>query len=1319
MIAVLSSNVVAKGRRPFALVILVFSLVVLFGLVPVLSAATSVIKPSNMQGWAFVQESATGSGSMVSGPGSPPAGTGSANLIVTNATGGEIIGKFGYAGTPLANLTTLTYWTYRTSGTAALAPSLQLVVDYDLTDGNTSYQGRLVFEPYLTGTSPSTGVWESWNPLTGDGWFATGAPGNSLCTMGSPCTLADVLGSYSNVGIHATPAFGAVLFKAGSGWTGGFNGNVDNFTIGISGTDDTYDFEPETPCTTTCYVNDATGNDSYGGDTPTTAKKTIQAGVNAVSSSGTVIVATGVYTENVTLNKSLTLEGAGQTNTIIRPALSGPNCTSGGGSICPGGSNVILVEASNVIIHDLKIEGDNPALTSGVIRSGADVDARNGIITNHTLSTPYTNVEVYNLTIEDIYLRAIYFSTLNGSFHAHDNTISNVTGEAASIAIFNFYGTGIIEDNNVDDANDAIASNWSQGAQYLNNTVTNSGSGVHSDNNGGAGGTGNLLKGNTVSNCKVNGYGVWVFAPYVVNTVEENTVNNCAVGLAAAGRQGASAVTTNFIENTVDSMSLAGSTGVYVTTSLFGFGSTNVDATFSNNVIQNSTDLIFLESEPTYTLAVTATNNSFAGYSNGISTGGGGGAFSPNFSANWWGSNVAATVKTAANNGVLVDYTPWLDTGTDTSGNPGFQGDFLALWADDDSPQIGSTLRLQEGVNLLLATGLLRAVTGTYEEQVEMTQAMTLRGDGVGATTVLAPTTMTKFFATAGPNNNYPILYVHDTAGVTIEDVTVDGDGRGNTNFRFIGIGYRNAGGTVDDAQIIDIRDNPISGGQHGVAVYAFADNGTNRSLNVTDSSLSGFQKNGTVFTGANLTVNFSGNTVIGAGAINFTAQNGVQLSGGAAGTISNNVISGFAFTPFTFSSAGVLVTGAAGPVATTGNHVSESMVDIWYINVGGNIASNTITNTVAGMGATPYWWGIVADPGAGTQPQPPASPVDGDINQANGGEAIDAIATTVQLNTLTGGGNGAAIEADSLGTETMTLLATRNTVNNWDTAVVLYKDAGASLAGTVTGNNISTVVTVFDLFPGTTMLAYANNISSFTDAGLTTAAGTFNARHNWWGTYAAQPAGVDNDSWNYLLGADMVTFADGTGTVSLADATAGGNASLTGAGTLVIVNHSTGQANVPFGKGIPGDTNASCADFYDMFAVGGSGSYDVSIPIKTGALTQCDDNALVLARIFEFDIDGGDGSPNSACSPDSTCWDAVAATYSSGVLTASGLAAINFEGTPFAAPSEFNQPPTAIKLTDAGLRPGSGSSLWLLLALFGLVLLVSTAVAWRRRPAR
>jgi hypothetical protein len=203
------------------------------------SAATTVkVAPADMQGWVFLQETPTGSGGMVEGSSTAPLGTGSASLAV-DSTGGYVLATLNHAGTRLADITALSYSTYRTAGGLALAIALQWDFDNDLTDADTTFKGRMVYEPYYTNTV-LTGVWQTWNPMT-DGaagnWWFTRAPYNTVCSMANPCSWSEVLSQYPEAGIRA--GTGALLLKAGGGWAGGFDGNVDALTLN----DVAYDFE--------------------------------------------------------------------------------------------------------------------------------------------------------------------------------------------------------------------------------------------------------------------------------------------------------------------------------------------------------------------------------------------------------------------------------------------------------------------------------------------------------------------------------------------------------------------------------------------------------------------------------------------------------------------------------------------------------------------------------------------------------------------------------------------------------------------------------------------------------------------------------------------------------------------------------------------------------------------------------------------------------------------------------------------------------------------------------------------------------------------
>ena len=407
---------------------------------------------------------------------------------------------------------------------------------------------------------------------------------------------------------------------------------------------------------------------------PVTGTASVQRGVDAAVNGYTVNIGTGTFTDNVLINKEVHIKGQGQSATKIIPSVTNPNCGgSGGGSLCPGGSNVILVQASNVTVDQLTIDGDNPSLSSTINIGGVNIDARNGIITNHNAGI-FNNLNVNHVTVQNIFLRGIYASS-GGTFSFAENTVSNIQADPSSIAMFNFGGSGSFTNNNVSNANDAIASNWSKGTTYSGNTVTNSGSGIHTDNNGGQGGSADLIQNNQVSNSPAGGYGIWVFAPFLSTLVKDNTVSNVDVGLAQFGQQ--VAVTPVFSGNTIDGQNKAKSTGVYITTSLIDFGSSDVTVSVDNNFIKNNTDGFYLESEAGSALVLAAHNNSISGNTNSNVTQGtdakGAGTFAANMECNWWGTAANAGIA-ATINGAAVDHAPWLSSGIDTDGSaPGFQ----------------------------------------------------------------------------------------------------------------------------------------------------------------------------------------------------------------------------------------------------------------------------------------------------------------------------------------------------------------------------------------------------------------------------------------------------------------------------------------------------------------------------------------------------------------------------------------------------------------------------------------------------------------------
>lgn len=399
----------------------------------------------------------------------------------------------------------------------------------------------------------------------------------------------------------------------------------------------------------------------------------IQAAIDAAAPGATVTVGPGRYVENLVVDKPLTLEGAGP-STVLYPAVSGPRCSSGGGSLCPGGSNMILVQSGDVTIESLRLEGDNPALTSGVVAGGADLDARNGIITDWRLGTHFDNVAVTDVRVSDIYLRGIYAGD-GGTFAFTHDRVDNVQADPASIAMFAFGEAGVMADNRVTNASDALSANWSRGISFLDNEVSSSASGVHTDNNGGSGGVADVIRGNSVRDCTTDGYGIWVFAPYVSASVDDNEVSGCATALAAFG-SGASGATPSFAGNSLDGEGAAstdpnGTYGAYVATDLLGFGAADVTATLTGNTFKGfTTGLLVTQTRMLFggtaagQATVTAHGNAFE--DNGTGAFGDAGTV-VSADGNWWGCpdgpNGGGDCQSA---GGTVQFTPWLTRPPDT-----------------------------------------------------------------------------------------------------------------------------------------------------------------------------------------------------------------------------------------------------------------------------------------------------------------------------------------------------------------------------------------------------------------------------------------------------------------------------------------------------------------------------------------------------------------------------------------------------------------------------------------------------------------------------
>ncbi|MGB7469616.1 MAG: hypothetical protein WBW58_09605, partial [Candidatus Acidiferrum sp.] len=206
---------------------------------------------------------------------------------------------------------------------------------------------------------------------------------------------------------------------------------------------------------------------------------------------------------------------------------------------------------------------------------------------------------------------------------------------------------------------------------------------------------------------------------------------------------------------------------------------------------------------------------------------------------------------------------------------------------------------IQDAVNAASPGAIIRICAGNYPEQVNITKPLSLRGEnGV----VIQPSNVTaNATGTASGQAIAAILLVPDVTGVEIRDVIIDGTNSGITECSpdLIGVLYQNASGDVSRVTVRNVKlSASLNGCQSGSAILVQSGGGGTSVVDIEDSSIHDYQKNGITANEVGTQVRIEGNAVTGVGPTTGAAQNGIQIGFGAGGSISRNSVANHIWSP-------------------------------------------------------------------------------------------------------------------------------------------------------------------------------------------------------------------------------------------------------------------------------------------------------------------------------------------------------------------------------------------------------------------------------------
>ena len=692
---------------------------------------------------------------------------------------------------------------------------------------------------------------------------------------------------------------------------------------------------PLVPTPEASYIWDLVNENFVVGHTAL-KEMSIQAAVDAAEDGDIIQVLDGTYVETVIVDdKDITIQGEGP-DTIIQAEDSIPVCTT---TSYDWHAMVCIINDANLVLQDLTLDGAAKGNANykfmgvgfrnagGAVKNTVIKDVRNepfsgaqhgvGINLYNDDATDRT-VDVLNNDIERFQKNAMALNAAGDTpleIDVESNTITGygtiTTTAQNGVQAWAALGSGDVISNTISgiayDGDYWVASSilliYGDSYNVMNNTVTGAQVGVYAID--------------TNANIEHNEFEIVESGDYSFGVVptdppdahpalfgDGELTNTSSSGKAPAGRD----LTIEINYNTVTYVDADNADTVGID-AVAGWGEDNIEITAQYNKVTGFEYGVSLYQDDEYpgvfndaTLNYNCLLDNDYGLWSNIDT------FTVDATKNFWGDangpdTTAMTGGTPNPNdpnalgGIVegdVEIIPWYATCTTLPTT-----EYVTVYDDETMANVlAYSDTVQGGVDAPPDGGYVVASARTFEESVVISRSdILLEGTGTG-TVIKAeediPTCVHTYY------DWHPIVCVKDGLDVAIHDLTIDGAGRGNGNYRFMGIAYYNADGDVENVVIKDVRDTPFSGAQHGVALYEYSDDGNPHAFTAMNNTVTGFQKNGITLNAAGdtpLDVYVKDNVITGAGATDVTAQNGIEIWADLAeGDIVGNTISGIGY---------------------------------------------------------------------------------------------------------------------------------------------------------------------------------------------------------------------------------------------------------------------------------------------------------------------------------------------------------------------------------------------------------------------------------------